>query len=254
MAGAFPGYVAAEAGASAVAEGRRAVVEAPVGARWFRITDEPVVAGNAGAGAVRVVSEITDAREAARRHRSFVREVLASVTEGRLRLCDGEEDLPAPLLGAEGKRVVVSRESLHVLRDVLRAGARSAGLPEGLMIDILTAANEAAMNAVVHAGAGEAQVYAPPGSGKVQVWVRDEGRGIADEDLHRATLERGYSGKGGFGHGFWLMLNMCDRLFLLTRPQGTTLVLEQEIGVARTGWPRPESETYPATPGKPSDP
>ena len=77
------------------------------------------------------------------------------------------------------------------------------------------------MNAVVHGGGGEGQVCVD-GSGAVQVWVRDAGTGITMEHLPRATLERGYTTVGTLGHGFWLMLNLVDRLWLLTGPDGTT--------------------------------
>jgi sensor histidine kinase regulating citrate/malate metabolism len=63
------------------------------------------------------------------------------------------------------------------------------------------------------------------------VWVEDQGTGIALEQLPRATLERGYSSGGttpGFGHGFWMMWQIVDRLWLLTGAQGTTVVLEQD--------------------------
>jgi len=63
----------------------------------------------------------------------------------------------------------------------------------------------------------------------VQVRVQDHGPGIDEAILHRATLERGFSTRAaGFGHGFWLMVRTADRVFLLTGPGGTTLLLEKE--------------------------
>ena len=70
----------------------------------------------------------------------------------------------------------------------------------------------------------------------MQVWVWDEGNGITMEYLHRATLERGYTTAGTLGHGFWLMLNMVDRLWLLTGPQGTTPVMEQDATPPEALW------------------
>jgi hypothetical protein len=39
------------------------------------------------------------------------------------------------------------------------------------------------------------------------------------EDHYRHAVE--------FNQGFWLMLRACDRIYLLTGPGGTTVVLEQ---------------------------
>jgi hypothetical protein len=58
--------------------------------------------------------------------------------------------------------------------------------------------------------------------------VRDWGTGIPDHEIHRATLERGYSTAGSFGHGFWVMLQTTHRVHLHTGPHGTVLVLEHD--------------------------
>lgn len=82
------------------------------------------------------------------------------------------------------------------------------------------------MNAVVHAGGGRAEVYTDRHD-TVQVWIEDQGGGIAMESLPRAAFERGYTTAGTMGHGFFLMLKTADRVHLLTTPSGTTVVLEQ---------------------------
>jgi anti-sigma regulatory factor (Ser/Thr protein kinase) len=40
-------------------------------------------------------------------------------------------------------------------------------------------------------------------------------------------LERGYTTAGSLGLGFSLMHSVADRVYLFTRPSGTTVVLEQ---------------------------
>ena len=83
----------------------------------------------------------------------------------------------------------------------------------------------------VHGRGGTARLHADGETGRLQVWVRDQGAGIPEEMLHRATLERGYSTlPGSLGFGFWLMIQTADRVYLHTGEggTGTTLVLEQD--------------------------
>jgi len=81
------------------------------------------------------------------------------------------------------------------------------------------------MNAVVHGGGGHGSIHAD--EGVVQIWIEDAGGGIDMQRLPRATMERGFSTAGSLGHGFWLMIQTCDGVWMLTGPEGTTVVLEQ---------------------------
>ena len=101
--------------------------------------------------------------------------------------------------------------------------------------DLVTAASEAGMNAVVHAGGGTAGVSASA-EGIVQVRVEDQGTGITMENLPKAALSRGFSTKATLGHGLKLMLETVDHLYLLTGPGGTTIVLEQERDKPVPAW------------------
>ncbi len=105
--------------------------------------------------------------------------------------------------------------------------AAGNGFPDERWQDLILAAGEAAMNAVVHAGGGDGRVCIGD-KGTLQVWVEDRGKGIAVHALHRATLERGYTTAGSLGHGFWLMLKTADRIWLLTGSAGTTVAIEQD--------------------------
>ncbi|BDI31420.1 hypothetical protein CCAX7_34710 [Capsulimonas corticalis] len=167
----------------------------------------------------------------------FLRDVLLSVTEGRLTLCQSEEEFPEPLSVPIGHVSLSPHGAIRDLRDCARKAATQAGLPDLRWQDLVTAASEAAMNAVVHGRNGEGQVYLDP-RGSVQVWIRDHGRGIAIENISRATLERGYTTAGTMGHGFWLILETVDRVFLNTGPTGTTIVIEQARTRPQPPWLR----------------
>jgi PAS domain S-box-containing protein len=168
---------------------------------------------------------LAEREAAAAAQRAFLRDVLRSLTEGRLCLCDHAGELPET--SGETERLALTPPSLRDLRRLCEAAGREAGLPDDRRADLTLAVGEAAMNAVVHAGGGEAEVWADPEAGTVRVRVRDEGAGISEGFLHRATLERGFSTGGTLGHGFSVMTQTCDRLHLLTGPEGTTVVIEQ---------------------------
>lgn len=169
------------------------------------------------------------------RERRFVRDVLASVTDGKLRLCDTEADLPVRLTPDARPILISITGGLRELRQATHQACRSAGLSEERCHDLVTAANEAGMNAAVHAGAGTGQVSTSE-KGTVQVRVEDHGTGISMENLPRAALSRGFSTKATLGHGLKMMLQTADRLFLLTGPGGTTVVMEQDREAPFPSW------------------
>ena len=181
-------------------------------------------------------AELAEANHSLLAANRAVRDVLHSVTDGRLRLCDGAEQLP-PALGPRPAPIPLHRQDVRTLRHHVREVARSAGLTPDRLSDLETAVGEAGMNAAVHGVDGCGEVYANE-RGTVQVWVTDRGRGIDMEHLPRATLERGYTTAGSLGHGFWLMLNTVDRVWLLTGSSGTTVVLEQDCDAAPSAWLR----------------
>ena len=168
------------------------------------------------------------------RQRQFLRDVLLSVTDGCLHLCDGPGDLPAPLVSYGSPLVVVRDNSLSDLRHQVYEAAQAAGLPPERTHDLITAVGEAAMNAVTHAGQGVGWISIA--AGKVQVRIEDQGEGITVENLPKATLARGFSTKATLGHGFKMMLQTVDRIFLLTGRGGTTVVLEQESRASLPTW------------------
>ena len=171
---------------------------------------------------------LREARENAVRQRAFLRDVLASVTEGRLKLCDTPDDLPPVLTPFAEPLLLTMSGGLRELRRQAVQAAQAAGLPDVRGFDLEMAVGEAGMNAIVHAGEGTGQVFWERGAGVIQVRISDRGEGIAVENLPRATLERGYSTKATLGHGMKMMLQTTDALWLLTGATGTTVVLMQQ--------------------------
>ncbi len=189
-----------------------------------------------------VQTDITEQREAeealrqnvARQH-ALLRDMFASVTEGRLTLCASGADLPPPLTPFAGPIPLSKTGGIRELRRQTLGASVAAGLPDERRYDLETAAGEAAMNAVVHAGTGVGHVFTH-GGGTVQVRVEDAGAGIAVENLPNATLRRGYTTAGTMGHGFKMILKTVDRVHLLTGGAGTTVVMEQDRAAPAPNW------------------
>ena len=184
------------------------------------------------------------------RQRLFLRDILLSVTEGRLRLCQTPDDLPVRLTDV-GQPIVLSAPALRLLRKQIADAIQTAGLNKERGGDFLIAASEAAMNAIVHAGGGTATVGASR-EGRVQIWVEDTGAGIEMSRLPRATLDRGYTTAGTLGHGFKLTLTTADTVWLLTGPTGTTVVVEQNRDTPLPPWIEKVQKLVPPSPNEPA--
>src|SRR5579883_3194939 len=154
-------------------------------------------------------------RGMAARQRAFLRDILASVTEGRLHLCETRTELPPALPQVIGQIPLTEKGTLHELRAMVQKTAMQCGFVDDRWQDLVTAVGEASMNAVMHGLKGTGSVCSD-GTSQVQVWIEDQGRGIDIERLPRATMERGYTTAGSFGHGFWLILKTVDHVWLLT--------------------------------------
>jgi PAS domain S-box-containing protein len=171
------------------------------------------------------VSLMRESIDAEVRQRLFVRDILASVTEGKLVLCHSPEELPQPLFDGGESIDISATDGLSGIRNLARDYARRLHFDLGRTYDLVTAVGEASMNAVVHAGGGIGRIYTN-GVDRIQVWIIDQGRGIDVAALPRSTLKFGYTTAGSLGHGMKMMLQTADCIYLMTNPHGTTVVIE----------------------------
>jgi len=176
-----------------------------------------------------------ETQQAEARQRIFLRDILASVTEGRLHLCQSADELPKDIGVCSVELPLTHDDDIAPVRHAVHDVAAGLGFPDFRTVDLVTATGEAAMNAVVHAARGRARICTD-GKDTVQVWIEDNGAGIAVENLPNATLTLGYSTAHTLGHGFKIMLHTADRVYLLTGAGGTTVVIEQDRKEPDPNW------------------
>jgi anti-sigma regulatory factor (Ser/Thr protein kinase) len=174
------------------------------------------------------VTETRRAEEVLRRQEEHLRqvyvEVIDAVTGGKLILLT--EDALAAELGAPlcipmtiSSPAQVAKARRLVTQTAVESFPEWSGFRE-----LVTPVCEALNNAIKHGQGGTYQVYAR--GDRLQVAVVDEGPGIDFRTLPRATLMPGYSTAASLGMGFTIMLQLCDRVLLSTRPGRTEIVLE----------------------------
>jgi PAS domain S-box-containing protein len=180
------------------------------------------------------ITERRKAEQALRRQEEDIRrayvDVLDAVTGGKLILLS-EETFVAELGRPLGDEMpITSPEQLaEARRRVVDACERR--YPGRIRhADLLSPLGEALANALKHAGGGTCRVFATDDC--LQVAVADEGPGIDFRTLPRATLVSGFSTAASLGMGFTIMLQLCDRVLLSTRPGRTDVGLEWAFALA----------------------
>ncbi|WP_167568969.1 ATP-binding protein [Brevibacillus migulae] len=180
------------------------------------------------------VIDITDAiameRERNRQQWEFCRDVVALVTKGKLQLID-EQGLFE--VKRQGERKVSCKiacsADLGVLRKAIREQIAPFGISGSSVLHFTVAVNEAATNALSHAGGGVVEVNLLQKDEYCRIIVTDHGRGISLADLPKAALQPGFSTNNTLGLGFQVMLQYADMIWLHSSSKGTTIVLDYAL-------------------------
>lgn len=129
----------------------------------------------------------------------------------------------------------VELTDLSSVGEARRAGLRLAvtlGMDEVKSGELAVLITEAARNAIIHGGGGQAVISAVPDgpSGKrIELIVLDKGPGI--QDVSRA-FQDGFSTAGTSGTGLGAMRRMADGFDLFSNAQGTALLAQVDENVA----------------------
>ena len=174
------------------------------------------------------VTELRETERALRRQEEGIRQayvdVLDAVTGGKLILLTDEQlsdELGTPL----GQQVVFGAPAQLATARRMIVRAADTRFPGRIRhTDLLSTVGEALDNALKHARGGSYQVFVR--GDRLQVAISDDGPGIDFRTLPRATLVPGFSTAASLGMGFTIMLQLCERVLLSTRPGRTVVVLE----------------------------
>jgi len=161
--------------------------------------------------------------EAEETKREFYRSTILAVTDGKLNVVEKEE-IERLIVPDASLIQLTGAEELSELRSEIKAACERAGVGEDDCYWLITAAVEAAANAVKHATGGIARVGLR--EGRVQVCIVDRGHGMDELVLPRATLMR-YSTTRSMGLGYSLILSLVDAVYLATDKSGTWVMMEK---------------------------
>jgi putative nucleotidyltransferase with HDIG domain len=161
------------------------------------------------------------------RVKSMYRDIIFSVTQGRLLLADDleinsfyESDLVA-------EATIKSKADVAHCREQVQKVLEALVIPDKLKFNLLLCTSEATTNVLKHSTEGQMKVFRHKDA--LRVIVKDNGSGIELSDIPKSTLLSGYSTKMSMGKGFSLLLKLMDRVIINTGPNGTTVVLEMKL-------------------------
>lgn len=158
--------------------------------------------------------------------REFYRSTIFAATDGKLVIADHEEieEMVGPSLASWS---IAGSEDVSTVRHGVEEVARSVGMEESKIDDLVLCVGELTTNAVKHAGGGDASVHQLP---EALLFVcRDHGPGIEAKILPQATLKTGYSTAPSLGIGYKEVILLADRVSLATGPAGTTVAVEMKL-------------------------
>jgi anti-sigma regulatory factor (Ser/Thr protein kinase) len=182
--------------------------------------------GHFGAIALHNALRHRELLQAEAQKKQFYRDVVYSVTNGKLVLCDREE-LESYWPEAIDEVEIRSEGDIRRVRGLVQDVGKSAGMQEQRIYDLGLCASEAATNALKHGEGGRAAITRA--EERVRVLIEDNGGGIDPDALPRATLLKGFSTRASMGLGFTIMHELADKIYLHTGAGGTAVILEMGI-------------------------
>lgn len=202
---------------------RELVVE-PLSDKYYDIHAIPLGTQAGGILILDVSSVIKKERELLKQQWENYKEIIQSLTRNKIILI--RKDELNEILESFTKRNVIpilSSAKLSDLRESIKSIIQSEGIHSGRSFGFVLAIHEALTNVIKHAKEGEIEFWV--NENQMLVLVKDQGNGIALQDIPKATIINGYSTKATLGVGFHLIAHYSDKVYLLSNKSGTTVGL-----------------------------
>ncbi len=211
------------------------------GTRGFVINSASPICDASGkvvgsAVAIQDITALREAEEAVRKAEEskieFYRRTISAATDGKLEITDVSEieRVAGPALASWE---INTPTDLIAIRHGVAEQATGAGMDHVNIGRFVLAVGEAATNAIKHAGGGVASLHKTDDS--VLFLVEDTGQGIKALNLPEVALRSRYSTAGTLGVGYKVMMNVADKVYLATGPEGTAVGVQMSLHPALAG-------------------
>lgn len=179
---------------------------------------------------VLIISDITERvaneqkeRELEKHKLEFYQKTILAATNGKLVITDGPN-----IKTIAGKPtdswLIDSPKSITDIRHYVTNLAKLNNMDENRIGKFIIAVGEVSANVYKHASFGKASIHITPFS--MIYLVSDKGSGIDALNLPDVALRDHFSTAGTLGMGYKVMLSFCDKVYLSTSPNGTTVAIE----------------------------
>ena len=170
--------------------------------------------------------DITQVIHADEDKRRFYCKTIAAATEGKLIISDRDEieRVAGPAILTYD---ITRGEDLSAVRHAITEIAKSDGMDETCLFDLVLCVGEASTNALKHANEGVVSIH-NHGSALL-IMVTDHGSGIQAINLPDIALTKGYTTAISLGMGYTVMISTADQVYLATGPDGTTVAIEMKL-------------------------
>ncbi|MDH7601132.1 MAG: PAS domain S-box protein [Armatimonadota bacterium] len=170
------------------------------------------------------IAERAARQEAENRIRSFYKETIFAVTDGKLEIMEREE-IERMCIGPDLPEMEI-RDARDVAkaRKMVKEAAQAAGMESGQIDALILCVGEAATNAYKHGGGGKLTMCHKGDS--IRVKISDSGPGMDSLALPKIAFMKGFSTVKSLGMGYANILACADKVYLSTGPEGTTVVIE----------------------------
>lgn len=162
--------------------------------------------------------------EAENRIKSFYKDTIFSVTDGKLEILERDEIERMCENPNQPEMEIRDAQDVARARKMVKEVAQALGMEPDQIDALVLCVGEAATNAYKHGGGGRLTICHKGDS--VRVKVSDSGPGMDSLALPKIAFMKGFSTVKSLGMGYANILACADKVYLSTGPEGTIIIIE----------------------------